>query len=154
MHLESSEMDQLLGRDTLPGLTTCSITQRAALDTQLREYSSKGWIPAFEESFPGVYAVGSAVLTPDGTPVAGVSISFLRNESDPTQIESMGKAVLDAAQAICRRIAPQYAYQATRRTAVFNNSHPASETGERPGLPGTRASGAPNAVPKQKRERV
>jgi IclR family acetate operon transcriptional repressor len=154
MHLSSREIDQLLGRDALPGLTSASITRRTILDAQLREYASKGWIPAFEESLPGVYAVGAAILTPAGTPIAGISISFLRDSSDATQMEQMGQVVLDAAQALCRRIAPQYAYRALRETTPFTDSRRTEVVGEEPGVPGKRVTVVPDGAPVQTREKL
>lgn len=123
LHMSAAEMDRLLGRDVLPGLTTGSITSRSVLDEQLRQYAGKSWIPAFEESLPGVYAVGAALLNPKGEPVAGISISFLRHADDPTQIEELGGTVLEAAQAISRRVAPHYAYHAERKVLSLGNSY-------------------------------
>lgn len=110
MHLAADEIDVLLGSQTLPGLGPHSLRTRAELDTQLAAYADKGWIPAFEESFPGVYAVGSAVLSTAGHPVAGLSVSFLRDESDADQVQRIGEATLEAARAIGERLASFAAY--------------------------------------------
>ena len=123
LHMSSQEIDSLLGTDILPGLTTSSITKRKMLDAQLGEYNGKGWIPAFEESLPGVYAVGAALLDASQKPVAGISISFLRYADDPEQVERMGEAVLEAARAINRRIAPHYAYHAERKVHSLSKSY-------------------------------
>jgi DNA-binding IclR family transcriptional regulator len=123
LHMPAHEIDTVLGTDALPGLTTGSITKRQALDEQLASYRHKGWVPAFEESLPGVYAVGAALVDADQRPVAGISISFLRHDEDPGQIERMGHAVLEAAQAINRRIAPHYAYQAERKVQSLSKSY-------------------------------
>lgn len=123
LHMPADEIDRLLGNDVLPGLTTGSITRRAALDEQLAEYRNKGWITAFEESLPGIYAVGSALLDAEGQPVAGISISFLRDQDNPDQVERMGQAVFEAAQAISRRIAPHYAYNAERKVHFLSKSY-------------------------------
>lgn len=123
LHMPTDEIDRLLGTDTLPGLTTNSITRRSVLDEQLAEYRDRGWVPAFEESLPGVYAVGAALLDADGQPVAGISISFLRYTDDPGQIARMGSAVVESAQAISRRIAPHYAYHAERKVHSLSKSY-------------------------------
>jgi DNA-binding IclR family transcriptional regulator len=123
LHMSPEEIDRLLGTDMLPGLTTGSITKRQVLDEQLAEYSGKGWIPAFEESLPDVYAVGAALLDGEQKPLAGISISFLRYPDDPDQVERMGNAVLEAARAISRRIAPHYAYQAERKVHSLSSSY-------------------------------
>jgi DNA-binding IclR family transcriptional regulator len=110
MHLATDEIDALIGSQTLPGLSPHSLRTRAELDHQLAAYAGKDWIPAFEESFPGVYAVGSAVLSAAGRPIAGVSVSFLRDESDADQVRRIGEATLDAARAVGERLASFAAY--------------------------------------------
>jgi DNA-binding IclR family transcriptional regulator len=110
MHLAADEIDTLLGSKTLPSLGPHSLRTRAELDAQLAAYADRAWIPAFEESFPGVYAVGSAVLSTAGYPVAGLSVSFLRDESDADQVQRIGEAILDAARALSERLASFAAY--------------------------------------------
>jgi IclR family KDG regulon transcriptional repressor len=117
------QIDRLLGSATLPGLTPKSITTRSMLNEQLEEFRSKGWIPALEESLPGVYAVGAPLLDASGQSLAGISISFLRDVDDFDQIEKLGSAVLDAAQTINRCIVPHYAYQAQRKVQSFSTSY-------------------------------
>jgi DNA-binding IclR family transcriptional regulator len=117
------QIDLLLGNSTLPGLAPNSINTRSLLNKQLEEYRVKGWIPALEESLPGVYAVGAALLDAAGKPLAGISVSFLRDTTDSNQIEKLGDAVLDAAQAINRRIAPHYAYQVQRKVQSLSPSY-------------------------------
>jgi DNA-binding IclR family transcriptional regulator len=110
MHMEREQVDQTLGSGPLAGLTEGSVRTRADLDAQLACWAGRGWVPAFEESFPGVYAVGAALLDPAGAPVAGISLSFLRNPADPDQVEVMGSAVLEAARTISRRLGLCHAY--------------------------------------------
>jgi DNA-binding IclR family transcriptional regulator len=103
MHLDPAVLDSLIGRGVLPGLSAQSIRTRAELDAQLDNYRARGWVPAFEESLPGVYAIGAAILSDIGAPLAGISVSFLRNESDAGQLERIGSLVLEAAAAISER---------------------------------------------------
>lgn len=110
MHLPRAELDAILGTGELSGLTETSLRTRAELDAQLAAYHGKGWITAAEESFPGVFAVGAAVRDPAGKPVAGISLSLLRNSAEPGQIEVAGEAVLAAAASISRRLGPRLAY--------------------------------------------
>jgi len=114
LHMERSRIDAMLGPGALHGLTEGSIRTRAELDAQLGRYRRKGWVPAFEESFPGVYAVGAPILNQSGAPVAGISLSLLRSGAETAEIERMGEAVLDGAQTISRRLAPGEAYGADR----------------------------------------
>jgi DNA-binding IclR family transcriptional regulator len=108
--MSPEELDALLGTGPLPGLTEGSLRTRADLDRQLAAYADKGWVPASEESFPGVYAVGTAIVAPDGAAVAGISISFIRNDGEPGQIEAMGRLATDAALAIGRNLLTYQAY--------------------------------------------
>jgi DNA-binding IclR family transcriptional regulator len=110
MHMSSAQLDALLGTGPLPGLTDGSIRTRGELDAQLAHYRGGGWIPAFEESFPGVFAVGAAVLDPAGSPAAGVSLSLLRTSVAPDEIGTIGDLVLQAAGSIARRLGPRIAY--------------------------------------------
>ena len=110
MHMARERVDRMLGPGPLAGLTEGSVRTRAELDAQLARWSHKGWVPAFEESFPGVYAVGAALLDPRGAPVAGISLSFLRNPADQAQVEAMGSAVLEAARTISWRLGLCEAY--------------------------------------------
>ena len=103
MHMDPAVLDSLIGRGVLPGLSAQSIRTRAELDAQLDNYRASGWVPAFEESLPGVYAIGAAILSDIGAPLAGISVSFLRNESDAGQLERIGSLVLEAAAAISER---------------------------------------------------
>ena len=126
MHMERGQVDRMLGPGPLAGLTEGSVRTRAELDAQLACCVGKGWVPAFEESFPGVYAVGAALLDPNGAPVAGISLSFLRNAADPAQVETMGSAVLEAARTISRRLGPCEAYGHQRLGELLPPPDPAS----------------------------
>jgi len=114
MHMDPAEIDRILGTDELAGLTESSLRTRRALDEQLESHRSIGWIPAIEESFPGVCAVGAAILDPKGAPVAGISLSFLGNASAAEAIDEKGKAVVEAARAISHRLATFDLYRQTR----------------------------------------
>ena len=110
MHMDRARIDAILGNGALPGLTEGSLRTRAALDAQLAAHAERGWISANEESFPGVFAVGAAVLDPAGVPVAGLSLSFLHSSTDAEQIAANGAAVAEAARAVSRRLGPRFAY--------------------------------------------
>lgn len=130
MHLQPAQLDAILGTGPLAGLTEGSIRTRAELDTQLARHAGKGWITAADESFPGVFAVGAAVLEPKGAPVAGISLSTLSNSMGADEIAAIGAAVLEAARTITRRIGPRIAYGresfGSRPAAVPGASDPRS----------------------------
>jgi DNA-binding IclR family transcriptional regulator len=111
MHMDASAIDRILGSGPLAGLTEGSIRTRTALNAQLAKYAAGGWVPAFQESFPGVYAVGAAILDPKRVPVAGLSLSFLGN-------------TVDAARIISRRLGPSEAYGQARLVPTRGNGVP------------------------------
>jgi DNA-binding IclR family transcriptional regulator len=110
MHMDRPRVDQIIGHGRLVGLTKASIATRAELDEQLARYRAKGWVPADEESFPGVSAIGAAILDGEGRPIAGLSLSFLAGANDAAAKERIGALVRDAAGAISRRVATYRAY--------------------------------------------
>lgn len=132
MHMEPEQVDRTLGPGPLAGLTEGSVRSRAELDAQLAASAHKGWVPAFEESFPGVYAVGAALLDPMGAPVAGISLSFLRNLADLQQVETMGVAVLEAARTISRRLASSEGYGRHRFVELLSPSDATSRQSASP----------------------
>jgi DNA-binding IclR family transcriptional regulator len=134
LHVDPAQIDAMLGPGSLAGLTEGSIRTRAELDAQLASSQRKGWVPAFEESFPGVYAVGAPILNQLGAPVAGISLSLLHDRTDAMQLEKMGEAVLDAARTIARRLAPGEAYGADRLGALFGRQQGVARV--RPADPG------------------
>lgn len=110
MHMTPAQVDAILGREPLAGLTDRSLRTRADLDAQLTHYAGRGWITAKDESYPGISAVGAAVLAPDGAPLAGISLSLLTSSAGAREIALIGASVRDAAQAISRRVAPAITY--------------------------------------------
>jgi DNA-binding IclR family transcriptional regulator len=110
MHMNPNRIDQVVGSGELVPLTHRSLRTRADLDRQLTEGRSRGWIAAVEESYPGVCAVGAAVLNSHEEPVAGLSLSFLSNPSNQILFEEVGKLVADAAVTTSERLSTYAAY--------------------------------------------
>ena len=110
MHMTPARVDAILGPGPLAGLTDRSLRTRAELDAQLTHHADRGWITARDESYPGVSAVGAAVLAPDGAPLAGISLSLLTSSAGAREIALIGASVRDAARAVARRVAPAIAY--------------------------------------------
>ncbi len=123
MHMDGQLVDEILGDDgdnRLTGLTERSIKTRLELGRQLERAKERGWIAAQDESYPGVSAVGAAILNADGCPVAGVSISFLTYPPNPPIIEQFGRLTVDAAHTLSRRLAVHHLYgQRTMRDATM-----------------------------------
>jgi DNA-binding IclR family transcriptional regulator len=107
IHMAPHELDQLVGTERLTGLTERSVKNRAELDAQLEAARRRGWIAAVDESYPGIVAIGSAVLDQANRPIAGISLSMIGYPDDPDQY---GRLVRDAANAITRRVVAYSAY--------------------------------------------
>ncbi len=122
MHMDGQRVDEILGDDgddQLTGLTERSIKTRLELGRQLERAKEHGWIAAQDESYPGVSAVGAAIVNADGFPVAGVSISFLTYPSNPPIVEQFGELTVEAAHTLSQRLAVHHLYgQRTMRDAT------------------------------------
>lgn len=110
MHTAPEQRDEILGRGSLSGLTDRSLKTRAELDAQLDQARQRGWTVAQDESYPGVSAVGAAILDAQGAPLAGLSLSFLNYPPDPDIYEQLGRVVCAAAQGVTRRVATYSMY--------------------------------------------
>ena len=58
-------------------LTGHTVADAAALQAQLNAVRTQGWSTDAQENEEGIYCFGAAVLGPDGSPVAAVSVSTL-----------------------------------------------------------------------------
>lgn len=110
MYMTAGEIDHILGRGHLPGLTGQSIKTRAELDAQLDGARERGWIVAEDESYPSVSAIGAAILDGQGSPIAGLSLSFLNYPPDPDVYARLGPLIHEAAQKVARRVEMYHAY--------------------------------------------
>lgn len=103
--LPAEELDRVLGRNGLPGLTERSLRMRAELDAQLHAVRKRGWAAAKDEAALGVNAVGAAIVDAAGYPIAGIAISYVDYPPDPTLPASLGLLVVEEARAISARAA-------------------------------------------------
>lgn len=130
MHMDGQQVDAIFGDDRLTGLTERSIKTRLELGRQLEQAKEQGWIAAQDESYPGVSAVGAAIMNADGYPVAGVSISFLTYLPNPPIVEQFGRLTVEAAHTLSRRLTVHHLYgqrnvrDATMPTALTQQRRP------------------------------
>jgi len=110
MRMTISEVDGILGLGRLSGLTERSIKTRGELDLALQAARDRGWTVAQDESYPGVCAVGAPILDAHGSPLAGMSISFLNYPADPDLLDQLGVLVRSTADTVSQRIAAYHAY--------------------------------------------
>jgi len=128
MHLDVQQVDEILGDDRLTGLTEQSIKTRRELGRQLERAKEQGWTAAQDESYPGVSAVGAAIVDANGFPMAGVSISFLTYPHNPHTVEQLGRLTVDAAHTLSQRLAVHHLYG---QRNVLDTAVPAAITRQR-----------------------
>ncbi|MBI3966816.1 MAG: IclR family transcriptional regulator [Chloroflexi bacterium] len=75
-----------------------------ALLADLELTRRRGWALSVEETYPGVWAVGVAVLGPAGEPVAGVSLAFPASGEAPALAERLANLVSHRAKSISHRL--------------------------------------------------
>ncbi len=127
MHIAMSDVDGILGLGRLPGLTERSIKTRGELNLELDAARDRGWTVAVEESYPGVCAVGAPILDVHGSPLAGMSISFLNYPPDPDLFDQLGVLVRSTADTVSRRIAAYHMYGHRPALGRPSPAQPASE---------------------------
>lgn len=110
MSMQKSELDGILGVGRLTGLTAQSLQTREELDRQLDESRPRRWVPMMEESYPGICGVGAAILDAAGTPIAGISLSFLNLTNEDLSLDRYGDLIVAAADAISQKLRAQGSY--------------------------------------------
>ncbi len=127
MRMTISDVDGILGLGHLSGLTERSIKTRGELDLELHAARDRGWTVAQDESYPGVCAVGAPILDAHGSPLAGMSISFLNYPPDPDLLDQLGVLVRSTAETVSRRIGAYHDYGHRPPLGRPSLSQPASE---------------------------
>ena len=102
-----SVVDEILNAP-LESFTPNTITEPSVLRRQLETIRETGVAYQFEESGPGLTAVGSTILTPWKTAFAAVSMSGRVGEFQPKQFAS---ALRSTALSISRQIPPHHSRQ-------------------------------------------
>ena len=86
-------------------LTAHTVADVAALQAQLNLVRTQGWSTDAQENEEGIYCFGAAVLGPDGSPVAAVSVStLLFRQKDDVQAAYI-QPLLQASHAIGQQLA-------------------------------------------------
>lgn len=81
-----------------------TVSTRDELRARIVETRARGWAVDDEEQEPGICCFGSAILGPNRQPIAAISVSTLRFRQKPDPRASYVQPLLDACQAISRRI--------------------------------------------------
>lgn len=72
---DDEAVDDLVDRHGLPAVTQHTITDREAFEAELERVRERGYAQNDEEDLPGIRAVGSPILSPDGEVLGGLSVS-------------------------------------------------------------------------------
>lgn len=134
IHMSRKELDAHLGtRTQLRTLTEKSLTTREALDRDLNIARKRGWGSAREESYPGLTAVGAAILDQHARPIAAISISYLDHPPQPKRMEKFAEIVQAVAKDVSRKISRRGEYDGLKNTdmpagaqSVFKKNLPRS----------------------------
>lgn len=110
MEMSAAELDEIIGPGPLKGLTEGSLRTRVDLDRQIRRYRPQGWMPANEESYPGVSGVGAAIKDGKGRPLAGISLSFLSTAVNADKREQFGRLIVEATAALSKKLRAREGY--------------------------------------------
>jgi DNA-binding IclR family transcriptional regulator len=102
-HLAEEERSRLLSQ-SLPRLTSRTITDPRVLDKQLQRVLSDGYAFTLEELEQGLNAVAAPVFAADGRVVAAVSVAGPSYRVTPHRLTELGELTKDAGDAISRRL--------------------------------------------------
>lgn len=88
--------------EDLPRHTAHTLTDRAALEDDLRKTRACGWSHDHAERYEGMSCIGAAIFDQSGQPCAGISVSGPSGRFTGDRIDTIGKIVKDAADEITR----------------------------------------------------
>jgi DNA-binding IclR family transcriptional regulator len=102
--LDRAQLRAALPERRLGGLTSHSITDRAALETELEAVRARGYATSFEQSTVGLSAVAVPILDARGHVVAAIGVSAPAARLDNERVEQIVAAATQAAAAISREL--------------------------------------------------
>ena len=95
-YLDPAERDGLLG-ERLEGFTTTTVTDRAALETELAAARQDGYAVSHGELEESLYGASSAVLSEQGRPLAVLSVWGPESRVSRARLPMIGKLTFNAA---------------------------------------------------------
>jgi len=111
--LDPEDLEALLGRRPLRGLTPATITSRAQLEAELQEIKERGYSTDRGESQAGAHCVGAPILGRHGV-VGGISVSAAADQLPEDDFPLLGAAVREATDAISEALGGKPAVTAAR----------------------------------------
>ena len=110
---DAVQQREILGRVSFARSTPNTITDIAALRSELSRISERGFAIDDEEHFAGIRCIAAPVVDVDGRAIAGVSITAPSFRVDATALESWRGPLIAAAAEISRRLAPRTGFPGT-----------------------------------------
>jgi len=103
-HLADDDLDRVLDVAPLNQMTPKSITDPAALRTELSRIRARGWSEAVEEREIGVASIAAPVRDASGRVVAAISIGAPAARMGAQQRRRLAEVVVEAGEAASRRL--------------------------------------------------
>lgn len=103
--LPANERDELLGKITFNRYTPHTITQRKALEAELKATLKRGYSLDREETEMEIRCVGAAIVDAAGRPVGGISVSVPKYRYDKAVEARLSKIVRQCADMIAAQMA-------------------------------------------------
>ena len=103
--LPAAEQRDLLSQITFQRMTPNTITQRKALETELKKTLKRGYALDLEETELEIRCIGAAVHNAVGRPIAGISVSVPKYRFDRNVETRYPAIVVECAQKIAAQIA-------------------------------------------------
>jgi DNA-binding IclR family transcriptional regulator len=100
-------IDDLYAGVALPRFTANTITDLAALKSELRRIRERGHAEDREEYVPGLRCVAAPVLAADGRPLAALSLSMPAQRAPEERVQAAAALVRGAAAAVAARLSPR-----------------------------------------------
>lgn len=102
--LPQEELDDLLGKIVFKRYTPHTITQRKALEAELKATLKRGYSLDREETELEIRCVGAAIVDTGGRPVGGISVSVPKYRYDKAVEARLSKMVRQCADTIAAQI--------------------------------------------------
>ncbi|MFC9292690.1 IclR family transcriptional regulator [Streptomyces sp. NPDC057011] len=99
-HLPAEEVRELVAATGLAARTPRTLTTARALRAELAEIRTKGYAVDDEENEPTIRCIGAAILSADGRPGGGVSVTTVAFLVSREEIEAYAPALRSAAEAL------------------------------------------------------
>ncbi len=103
-HMDQDRLERLLKATTLQRFTDYSITDMQALKQHLHTIRANGFSVDNEEKNPGMRCIAAPVFDMNNEAIAGISVSGPTSRISAAEIESLSRAVIEAAQKLTQAI--------------------------------------------------